>query len=74
MRTKPLPETFAYWIDIGKKVFHVVAVNREGALCEISEKESSRRWQLLKGWLSDLYPDEYRVETNQEILIRGRAL
>ena len=31
MRTKPLPETFAYGIDIGKKVFHVVAVNRDGA-------------------------------------------
>jgi hypothetical protein len=26
MRTKALAETFAYGIDIGKKVFHVVAV------------------------------------------------
>ena len=34
MRTKPLPETFAYGIDIGKKVFHVVAVNREGAVIQ----------------------------------------
>lgn len=32
MRTKPLPEAFAYGIDIGKKVFHVVAVNREVAV------------------------------------------
>jgi transposase len=31
MRTKPLPETFAYG---GKKVFHVVAVNREGAVIQ----------------------------------------
>jgi transposase len=34
MRTKPLPETFVYGIDIGKKVFHVVAVNREGAVIQ----------------------------------------
>jgi transposase len=34
MRTKPLLETFAYGIDIGKKVFHVVAVNREGAVIQ----------------------------------------
>lgn len=34
MRTKPLPETFAYGIDIGKKVFPVVAVNREGAVIQ----------------------------------------
>ena len=30
----PLPETFAYGIDIGKKVFHVVAVNRDGAVIQ----------------------------------------
>ena len=34
MRTKPLPEAFAYGIDIGKSVFHVVAVNREGAVIQ----------------------------------------
>lgn len=34
MRTKPLPEAYAYGIDIGKKVFHVVAVNREGAVIQ----------------------------------------
>lgn len=34
MRTKPLSEAFAYGIDIGKKVFHVVAVNREGAVIQ----------------------------------------
>ncbi len=34
MRTKPLPEAFAYGIDIGKSVFHVVAVNREGAVSQ----------------------------------------
>lgn len=44
------------------------------SLCAIPEKEAPRRWQLLKGWLGALYPDEYRVETNQEILMRGRTL
>lgn len=34
MRTKPLPEAFAYGIDIGKKVFHVVVINREGAVIQ----------------------------------------
>ena len=42
------------------------------SLCGITEKEAPRRWHVLKGWLSALYPDEYRVETNQEVLLRGR--
>ena len=32
MRTKPIPETAAFGIDIGKKVFHVVALNASGAV------------------------------------------
>ncbi|MEO1909762.1 MAG: transposase [Paracoccus sp. (in: a-proteobacteria)] len=32
MRTKPDPETTAFGIDIGKKVFHVVALNAAGAV------------------------------------------
>lgn len=31
MRTKPVPETAAFGIDIGKKVFHVVALDASGA-------------------------------------------
>ena len=34
MRTKPLPDAFAYGIDIGKKAFHVVAVNHNGAVIQ----------------------------------------
>ncbi|MFA9232167.1 MAG: IS110 family transposase [Microgenomates group bacterium] len=34
MRTKPLPEAFAYGIDIGKSVFHVVAVDRKGTVIQ----------------------------------------
>lgn len=44
------------------------------SLCGITEKEAPRRWHILKGWLSALYPSEYRVETNQEVLLRGRVL
>ena len=34
MRTKPIPETAAFGIDIGKKVFHVVALNTAGAVIQ----------------------------------------
>lgn len=34
MRTKPLSEAHAYGIDIGKRVFHVVAVDRDGAVIQ----------------------------------------
>ena len=34
MRTKPSLQTFAYGIDIGKEVFQVVAVNRDGAVIQ----------------------------------------
>ncbi len=44
------------------------------SLCGLTEKETARRWQVLKGWLSELFPQEYHVETNQEVLMRGRTL
>lgn len=34
MRYKPLPETTAFGIDIGKKVFHVVALDAAGAVMQ----------------------------------------
>lgn len=34
MPTKPIPETAAFGIDIGKKVFHVVALNAAGAVIQ----------------------------------------
>lgn len=34
MRTTPIPETAAFGIDIGKKVFHVVALNAAGAIIQ----------------------------------------
>jgi len=37
MRTKPIPESTAFGIDIGKKVFHVVALNAFGAVIQRSK-------------------------------------
>lgn len=34
MRTKPIPETATFGVDIGKKVFHVVALNAAGAVIQ----------------------------------------
>lgn len=34
MRTKPIPETAAFGIDIGKKVFHIIALNGAGAIIQ----------------------------------------
>lgn len=34
MRTKPIPETAAFGIDIGKKVFHVVALTAAGTVIQ----------------------------------------
>lgn len=34
MRTKPIPETAAFGIDIGKKIFHVVALSADGAVIQ----------------------------------------
>ena len=44
------------------------------SLCGITEKEAVRGWRVLKGWLSALFPNEYHIETNQEVLMRGRTL
>lgn len=42
-------------------------------VCGVTEADVERRWQLLKRWLSGLYPEEFRVETNQEILLKGKS-
>lgn len=43
------------------------------SFCGVPEKDAPRRWDQIKAWLSALYPNEYRVETNQEVLLRGRT-
>lgn len=41
--------------------------------CGISHGDAERRWQLLKRWLSELYPNEFRIEANQEVLLKGKS-
>lgn len=42
--------------------------------CRIAPADVPRRWQLIKRWISELYPNEFRVEANQEVLLRGKNL
>ena len=42
--------------------------------CSIAPADALRRWQLTKRWLSELYPDEFRVEANQEVLLKGKNI
>lgn len=42
-------------------------------VCGIEPRNAERRWQLLKNWLSGLYPEEFRIEVNQEVLVKGRS-
>lgn len=42
--------------------------------CGIEPREAERRWQVLKNWLGGLYPDEFQIESNQEILMKGKFL
>ncbi len=39
----------------------------------VSPGDAERRWQLLKNWLSGLYPNEFRVEASHEILLKGKS-
>lgn len=42
--------------------------------CSIAPGDVSRRWQVAKRWLSELYPDEFRVEADQEVLLKGKNI
>ncbi len=42
--------------------------------CGITATEVPRRWQLIKRWLSELYPNEFRVEASQEVLLKGKDI
>ncbi|PHS19343.1 MAG: hypothetical protein COA78_00385 [Blastopirellula sp.] len=41
---------------------------------DIESGNVPRRWQLIKRWLSELYPEDFRVEANQEVLLKGKNL
>ena len=40
----------------------------------VAPEDVSRRWHLTKRWLSELYADEFRVEANQEVFLKGKIL
>lgn len=42
--------------------------------CAIRPQDTQRRWQVIKRWLSELYPEEFLLEVNQEVLFKGRML
>ena len=42
--------------------------------CAIKPQDAQRRWQVIKRWLSELYPEEFLLEVNQEVLFKGRML
>ena len=49
---------------------HTLLVER----CSIAPGDVSRRWQMTKRWLCELYPEQFRVEANQEVLLKGRNI
>ena len=36
--------------------------------------DSERAWKILKDWFICFFPNEYRIETGQEILVQGRRI
>ena len=38
----------------------------------VASKDAPRRWQHIKRWLSELYPDEFHLEANEEVLWKGK--
>jgi hypothetical protein len=31
-------------------------------------------WRILKQWMMHFFPEQYRIEVGQEILVKGRTL
>ena len=41
----------------------------------VKDRDSSEQmWRTLKTWLTHFFPEKYRLETGQEVLVRGRKL
>ena len=40
----------------------------------VSEEEYAQVWRVIKLWLVHFFPDTYRLETGQEVLVKGREL
>jgi hypothetical protein len=53
------------------KAHDFLADQLEGTLEEI---EPGQAWRVIKLWLVHFFPDAYRLETGQEVLVKGREL
>ena len=42
--------------------------------CDIAPNDVDRRWNVIKSWISKLFPDEFRIEPSEEVLIQGRNI
>ncbi|MCB1436955.1 MAG: phospholipase D family protein [Rhodobiaceae bacterium] len=40
----------------------------------VSEEDHAQVWRVVKLWLVHFFPDSYRLETGQEVLVKGREL
>lgn len=40
----------------------------------VSEEDCGQAWRVVKLWLVHFFPDSYRLETGQEVLVKGKEL
>ena len=40
----------------------------------IDNKTAKHNWKVFKRWFEEFFPDSYRLETRQDVLIKGKAL
>ena len=40
----------------------------------VAEEDHAQVWRVVKLWLVHFFPDSYRLETGQEVLVKGREL
>lgn len=46
----------------------------ENYVGEISDEELNNAWQIVKRWIMYFFPNTYRTESRQQILVRGREI
>ena len=40
----------------------------------VAEEDHGQVWHVVKLWLVHFFPDSFRLETGQEVLVKGREL
>lgn len=53
------------------KAHEFLADSRGGS---VAEEDHAQVWRVVKLWLVHFFPDSYRLETGQEVLVKGREL